>query len=95
MKDELLTKNSSVDQRPKPGGISSGKGPRKDPSLNPSALLLQIQSSFDKGKKHEFFKAFESLVPSEMKKRDFSYKKLEFYLQIYFVVYISHPNINS
>jgi len=30
-----------------------------------------------------------------MKRKDFSYKKLEFYLQIYFVVYIKHPNINS
>ena len=30
-----------------------------------------------------------------MKKKDFSYKKLEFYLQIYFVVYIKHPNVSS
>jgi len=28
-----------------------------------------------------------------MKKKDFQYKKLEFYLQIYFVVYRKHPNI--
>jgi len=28
-----------------------------------------------------------------MRKKDFSYKKLEFYLQIYFVVFIKHPNI--
>ena len=34
------------------------------------------------------------MVPAEMKKKDFSYKKLEFYLQIYFVVYIKHPNTN-
>ena len=31
----------------------------------------------------------------ELKKRDFQYKKLEFYLQIYFVVYKKHPNINQ
>ena len=29
-----------------------------------------------------------------MKKKDFAYKKLEFFLQIYFVVYIKHPNIS-
>lgn len=29
-----------------------------------------------------------------MKKKDYSYKKLEFFLQIYFVVYIRHPNIH-
>lgn len=28
-----------------------------------------------------------------MKQKDFHYKKLEFYLQIYFVVYVKHPNI--
>jgi hypothetical protein len=33
-------------------------------------------------------------VPTEMKKKDYSYKKLEFFLQIYFVVYIKHPNIH-
>ena len=28
-----------------------------------------------------------------MKKKDFQYKKLEFYIQIYFVVYIKHPHL--
>lgn len=64
--------------RTKNGGINSAKE-RKD-LKNPHMLLLQIQSTFDKGSKIEFFKAFDALIPSDLKKRDFQYKKLEFYL---------------
>lgn len=58
-------------------------------------MLLQIQHNFDRGAKAEFFKIFDSFIPPDLKKKDFSFKKLEFYLQIYFVVYIKHPNVNS
>lgn len=34
-------------------------------------------------------------MPAELKKKDFHYQKLEFYLQIYFVIYLKHPNINT
>ena len=34
------------------------------------------------------------LIPQEMLRRDFVTKKLEFYLHIYFVVYIYHPYNN-
>ena len=62
--------------------------------MSPQANLMLIQQNFDKGNKVEFFKVFESFIPAEMKKKDFAYKKLEFFLQIYFVVYIKHPNIS-
>ena len=79
----------------KVGGIQSARGRQQETkNINPQALLLTIQQNFDRGAKHEFFKAFDQMVPAEMKKKDFSYKKLEFYLQIYFVVYIKHPNTN-
>jgi len=35
------------------------------------------------------------LIPQEMQRRDFVTKKLEFYLHIYFVVYIYHPYNNK
>lgn len=63
--------------------------------MSPQQLLLLIQQSFDKGSKQDFFRAIDQLVPSELRQREFAYKKLEFYLQIYFVVFIKHPNINS
>jgi len=47
--------------------------------------------NFDKGAKDEFFKAWNLLVPSHMIKQDFRTKKLEFYLRIYFVVFVQHP----
>ena len=59
----------------------------------PQQLLLVLQQSFDKGQKTEFFRAFDQLVPPDLRKKDFAYKKLEFYLQIYFVVFFKHPNI--
>lgn len=34
------------------------------------------------------------LVPLELKRKDFAYKKLEFYLQIYFVVFRKHPSLS-
>ena len=91
----MISQNSRSDSRDraKNGATNSAKE-RKD-LKNPHSLLLQIQSTFDKGNKIEFFKAFDALIPSELKKRDFQYKKLEFYLQIYFVVYKRHPNINQ
>ena len=54
---------------------------------------MTIQANFDSGNKIQFFNAFHDLVPMDFRKKDFTYKKLEFYLQIYFVVYIKHPNI--
>jgi len=35
------------------------------------------------------------LIPQEMLNRDFITKKLEFYLHLYFVVYIFHPYNNQ
>ena len=51
--------------------------------------------SFDRGAKTQFFEAWQELIPQEMLKRDFVTKKLEFYLRIYFVVYIYHPYNNQ
>jgi hypothetical protein len=62
----------------KHSGIQSAKGPKKD--VTPQQLLLMIQQSFDKGNKVEFFRAFDQLLPADLRKKDFSYKKLEFYL---------------
>jgi hypothetical protein len=70
---------------------------RKDPvygKMSPQQLLGAIQQSFDQGEKSDFFRAFDMLVPLEVKKKDFAYKKLEFYLQIYFVVFRRHPSLS-
>ena len=74
--------------------VIPNRNPKK-PDQTPQQLLLIIQSSFDTGNKVEFLKAFEQFVPREIKQRDFQYKKLEFYLQIYFVIYTKHPNIKA
>ena len=66
----MISQNSRSDSRDraKNGATNSAKE-RKD-LKNPHSLLLQIQSTFDKGNKIEFFKAFDALIPSELKKRD-------------------------
>jgi hypothetical protein len=58
-------------------------------------LLNTLSSSFDKGAKNSFFDAWHQLIPPDMQQRDFVTKKLEFYLRIYFVVYIFHPYNNQ
>lgn len=91
MKDEIEKGPPSV--APKQG-VQSARGQKKEATMSPQANLMLIQQNFDKGNKVEFFKVFESFIPAEMKKKDIAYKKLEFFLQIYFVVYIKHPNIS-
>jgi hypothetical protein len=56
--------------------------------------LNTLSSSFDKGDKDQFFDAWHALIPQDMLQRDFVTKKLEFYLRVYFVVYIYHPYNN-
>ena len=91
LKDEIEKGPPSV--APKQG-VQSARGQKKEATMSPQANLMLIQQNFDKGNKVEFFKVFESFIPAEMKKKDIAYKKLEFFLQIYFVVYIKHPNIS-
>lgn len=62
--------------------------------MSAQQLLVTIQQSFDKGAKSDFFRAFDMLVPLDLKRKDFGYKKLEFYLQIYFVVFRKHPSLS-
>ena len=64
---------------------------------NPNAkeLLNVLSSTFDRGQKQAFFQAWQQLIPEHMLVRDFVTKKLEFYLHIYFVVYIFHPYNNQ
>ena len=71
----MISQNSRSDSRDraKNGATNSAKE-RKD-LKNPQSLLLQIQSTFDKGNKIEFFKAFDALIPSELKKKRFSIQK--------------------
>lgn len=61
---------------------------------NSKALLNTLSSSFDRGQKDQFFQAWQMLIPQDMLRRDFLTKKLEFYLHLYFVVYIFHPYNN-
>ena len=101
-KDELTKPAANKRQRSGSQGARhdrnrSASGLRKDAvygKMSPQQLLLTIQNSFDKGAKSDFFRAFDCLVPLDLKKKDFSYKKLEFYLQIYFVVFKKHPSIS-
>lgn len=90
MREEI---SKPIDVKVKPAGVYANKAGKPDAS--PHQLLLLIQQSFDRGNKQDFFRAFDQLVPNEMRLKDFAYKKLEFYLQIYFVVFIKHPNINA
>lgn len=63
---------------------------RPNPQAN--SLLKQLSVSFDKGEKEEFFRAWHVLLPPDMQAQDFNSKKLEFYLRIYFVVFVYHPH---
>ena len=54
-------------------------------------MLNKLSQSFDQGNKSEFFAVWEKLVPKAIKENDYNCKKLEFNLQIYFVVYVMHP----
>ena len=63
--------------------------------MTPQQLLLTIQNAFDNGAKSEFFRAFDCLLPLDLKRKDFGYKKLEFYLQIYFVIFKRHPSLSK
>lgn len=50
-----------------------------------------MQQAFDNGLKNEFFGVWEKLITKSLKETDYEYKKLEFNLHIYFVVYVVHP----
>lgn len=52
-------------------------------ALNESVL----DSFFNAGKKNEFFKLWNRIIPSHLRVRDIVLEKLEFFLQIYFAVY--------
>lgn len=54
-----------------------------------------LSQSFDRGQTKDFFKAWHQLVPNKMIASDFQTKKLEFYLHVYFVIYVFHPHNNQ
>ena len=69
-KDEMANGPTKPTVRARSGSRDKQKKDQKD-NMQPQQLLLQIQSSFDKGNKQEFFKSFDALIPLEMKKKDF------------------------
>ncbi len=60
--------------------------------LRDSSLLNQLSASFDSGHKDEFFKVWKQLLEpaADQMSKNFAVKKLEFYLRIYFVIFINH-----
>ncbi len=63
--------------------------PKQDELLGES-LLLQLLNS---GKKNEFFKLWNRLIPNHIKLREEELQKFEFFVQIYFSVYPILPNV--
>ena len=53
-----------------------------------------MRQAFDQGAKEEFFRAWKALTEpaGELMANNFSAKKLEFNLRIYFVIFIHHPH---
>jgi hypothetical protein len=58
---------------------------------NSSETLLD--NYFTVGKKNEFFKIWNRVIPSHIKLRDNSLEKVEFFLQIYFAVFPLLPHV--
>jgi hypothetical protein len=52
-----------------------------------------IEAFFNQGKKIEFFKIWNRLIPSHIKAKEIILEKLEFFLQIYFAVYPLLPSV--
>lgn len=52
--------------------------------------LTLLLSNFDQGNRDQFTTNWNKYVPAQF--RDNDTKKLEFYLQIYFLIYSIHPN---
>ena len=53
-------------------------------------ILFQLLNG---GKKNEFFKLWNRLIPNHIKLREDQFQKFEFFVQIYFAVYPLLPNI--
>lgn len=60
---------------------------------NDLVLDSTLESLFNTGKKAEFFKLYNRLIPSHIKQRETALEKLEFFLQIYFAVFPILPTI--
>ena len=52
-----------------------------------------LDNYFTVGKKNEFFKLWNRVIPSHIKLRDSNLEKVEFFLQIYFAVFPLLPHV--
>jgi hypothetical protein len=52
-----------------------------------------LEGYFNSGKKAEFFRIWNRLIPTHIKQREPTLEKLDFFLQIYFAVYPILPNV--
>jgi hypothetical protein len=52
-----------------------------------------LDNFFTVGKKNEFFKLWNRVIPNHIKLRDSSLEKVEFFLQIYFAVFPLLPHV--
>jgi hypothetical protein len=52
-----------------------------------------LDNYFTVGKKNEFFKIWNRVIPSHIKLRDSSLEKVEFFLQIYFAIFPLLPHV--
>lgn len=65
-----------------------------DKGKNISHALNALLEAFDKGNHEAFFKYWELYVPYSLRNNNEICEKLEFYVEIYFVVYSIHPSIH-
>ena len=86
IQDELNSQKAKPQQSAKAGL----KAPLQQ-QADPQQLLNKLTQTFDGGQKAEFFTVWEKLIPKKVKDGNYDFKKLEFNLHIYFVVYVVHP----
>jgi broad-specificity NMP kinase len=61
--------------------------------FNENNIETLLDTYFTTGKKNEFFKIWNRVIPSHIKLRDSSLEKVEFFLQIYFAVFPLLPHV--
>lgn len=63
---------------------------QKNPNLNfGQSLLMEL---FDTGKRKLFFENWNRLIPFHLRSRDSLCTVMEFYLHVYFCIYLLFPN---
>ena len=54
-------------------------------------VCLTLTQNFNKGKRDQFFKHWNKVIPLTERKTDIETKQVEFYIRVYFAIYHQHP----